>query len=330
MSTRFQQLLVAIVLTIATVFTGCRTAEKKQQMPEVSIRLKWLNQAQFAGFYYAKEDGLYEQQGVNVVLRSGGVDYPAIQMVASGSDQFGVTGADQILLAREKGIPVVAIAAIYRQTPFVLFSLKKSGITRIEQFVGRKIGVKLGGNEELTYRAMMGTAKLKNTQVKEIPVKFDISPLLTGQVDVWPGYSINEPIAAQEQGYDVNLISPSDYNLRLYADVLFTTEETIRTKPEIVKGVVRATIEGWTRALQNKEKAITYTLKYGPQLTHDHEMKMLTTSEPFIRPDDKQLGYMDLPTWTKLQELLLSLHFMTKQVDLQQAYRVDFLSGARP
>src|SRR5471030_2636402 len=124
----------------------------------VTVRLKWFNQAQFAGYYVAKEKGYYQEAGLEVSIQPGGPDFPAIQMVAGGNEQFGVTSADQILVARGKGVPVVAVAVLYRKSPFVLFSLKQSGIDKPEKFREKKIGVKLGGNEELIYRAMLGKA----------------------------------------------------------------------------------------------------------------------------------------------------------------------------
>lgn len=246
-------------------------------------------------------------------------------MVASGSDQFGITGADQILLAREEGIPVVAVACIYRKTPFVLFSLKTSGITHIEQFPSRRIGVKLGGNEELTYRAMLRNSKITASQFTEIPVKFDISPLLTGQVDVWPGYSINEPIAAEEQGYQVNLIRPSDYGVTLYADVLFTTEEMVRTQPQIVRAVVGATVEGWQQAFEHPEAAIDDTLKQATGLNRSHEEKMLQASRPLIMPDSQPIGTMDVAVWKSMLTMMRTEGFLKRDVDVMAAFRTDFL-----
>jgi ABC-type nitrate/sulfonate/bicarbonate transport system substrate-binding protein len=323
--------------TIGTLFAGLLVIVSlldlqgcaKKPSSQVNIRLKWLNQAQFAGFYYAKEAGIYAEKGLTVTLHPGGIDYPAIQMVASGSDHFGVTGADQILIAREKGIPVVAIACIYRKSPFVLFALKESTIQRVEDFPGKKIGIKLGGNEELTYRAMMNAAGISSTLVQEIPIKFDITPLLSKQVDVWPGYSINEPITAEEKGFPVNLIWPSDYGIHLYADVLFTTEEMLRTQPEIVKAVVQATLEGWSKAFANKDSAVTYTLRYGKELTKDHETRMLNASEPLVKPDDKPIGYMELSVWKEMHSLLRESNFLKSDVDVSKSFRIDFVEGAK-
>lgn len=317
---------VLVLVMILLLTTGCSKDTSKPDAPkDVSIRLKWLHQAQFAGFYYAKEAGLYSSAGLSVTLRPGGVDYPAVQMVASGSDQFGVTGADQILIAREKGIPLVAVMCIYRKSPFVLFALKESGISRLQDFPGKKIGVKLGGNEELTYRTMLRKAGVTVDPANEIPVKFDISPLLSKTVDVWPGYSINEPITAEEKGFPVNIIWPSDYGIHMYADVIFTTEEMLRTHPDLVKKVVGATVEGWFKAFSDRETAVAYTLRYGKELTRAHESKMLDASYSLVVPDDKPIGFMDLAVWQEMHDMLRKGGFLKKDVDPLLAFRVDFL-----
>lgn len=322
---------VALVVTVvAAVFVFVimqRGAQQKTAGTQrhISIRLKWLHQAQFAGFYYAKEAGFYEDRDLDVTLRPGGIDYPAIQMVTSRSDDFGITAADQILLARDKGIPVVAIACIFRKSPFVLFSLKESDITKVEDFRGKKVGLKLGGNEELTYRAMMMKAGLSSSDVQEIPVKFDISLLLAKRIDVWPGYSINEPITAEEKGFPVNLIWPDAYGIHLYADVLFTTEEMLRTQSAVVKAVVEATVKGWEEAFANRELAVKYTLKQSNQLNWEHERKMLDASYSLVLPDDKPVGWMEMSVWEEMHQLLRKNDFLKTDVDLSKTFRVDFI-----
>src|SRR5580693_8595603 len=215
-----------------------------QAADAVTVRLKWLHQAQFAGYYVAKDKGYYETAGLDVSIQPGGSDFPAVQMVAGGNEQFGVTGADQILIARSKGVPVVALAVLYRESPFVLFALKKSGITKPSDFVGKNVGLKIGGSEELVYRAVLKSASVDKGSLHEVPVKFDLSPLLTGQVDVWPGYVINEVLAAQDKGFEVTVIRPADYVVNLYAAMVFTTERMLKEKSDVVKKFVAATIHG--------------------------------------------------------------------------------------
>lgn len=305
--------------------TAEASKDESEPLKKVVLRLKWIHQAQFAGFYAAVEQGYYEEAGLDVEIRPGGSDFPSVQMVASGSEQFGVTGADQILMAREKGVPVKAISAIYRETPFVLFSLKESGVEKIEDLVGQNVGVKLGGNEELTYRAMVKSAGVDGSQVEEMPVKFDLSPLLSGQVKAWPGYVINEVLAAEEQGHEVNIIRPADYGINFYADTLFTTDELIEKDPEMVKNFVQASMKGWAYAIEHPEEAAEFGLKYGVNLNLDHEVNMMKASVPLLLPEKLPLGGMETGEWDTLQSSLMELEFMTSEQTIEDVFTNQFL-----
>jgi NitT/TauT family transport system substrate-binding protein len=285
----------------------------------VTVRLKWLNQAQFAGFYVAREKGYYEAAGLDVAIQPGGSDFPAIQMVAGGSEQFGVTGADQVLIARSKSVPVVAVAVIYRENPFVLFALKKSGISDAAQLAGKNIGLKIGGSEELIYRAVLKSAKVDKASLHEIPVKFDLSPLLTGQVDVWPGYLINEVLATEEKGFEVSVIRPADYGVAMYADTLFTTERLLKQKPDMVRRFVGATIKGWTDAVADPEGAARITVKYGNKLEYTHELAMMKASVPLITAGGA-IGASKRSDWEDLQKMLVEAKFQKTKVDVGKAF----------
>jgi ABC-type nitrate/sulfonate/bicarbonate transport system substrate-binding protein len=317
---RFRLLPILVALS-ALLTSGASPAEEA-----ITIRLKWLHQAQFAGYYVAKEKGYYKAASLDVTIEPGGPDFPAVQMVAGGNEQFGVTGADQVLIAREKGVPVVALAVLYRKNPFVLFALSKSGIDKPAKFVGKNVGVKIGGNEELIYRAVIKSAGVDKSQLVEMPVKFDLTPLLTGQVEVWPGYIINEVVAAQEKGFSVNIIYPADYGVSLYADTLFTTEKMLKEKPALVRSFMAATMKGWNDAVANPEEAAKITVKYGSKLTYEHELAMMRASVPLLKPDNKPLGSMDEAGWKAVEALLLGGKFLKAPVALEKAYTGEYLA----
>jgi ABC-type nitrate/sulfonate/bicarbonate transport system substrate-binding protein len=292
----------------------------------VTVRLKWFNQAQFAGFYVAKDKGFYQAAGLDVSVQPGGPDFPAIQMVAGGNEQFGVTSADQILVARGKGVPIVALAVLYRKSPFVFFSLKPAGIDTPAKFAGKKIGLKIGGNEELVYRAVLKKVGVKSESLTETPVKFDLSPLLTGQIDVWPGYVINEVLAAREKGFEVNIIWPSDYGIDLYADTLFTTENMLRDHPEQVARFVAATLKGWKDAIEHPEDAAKITVANGSKLNYSHELAMMKESIPLLQPDAQAIGSMQPARWAALQDLLIQGGSLKAPLDLSKAYTTRYLA----
>lgn len=267
----------------------------------------------------------FQKEGLDVTLYPGGVDFPAIQSVISGSDQFGIAGPDEILLAREKGAPIVALAVIYRKSPFVLFSLKDSGIDSPQKFTGKKVAVRYGDADESVYRAMLKYVNINSNTIQETPAQFDITPLLSKQVDVWPGYIINEPILAEESGYPVNIIQPSDYGVNLCGGTLFTTEDMIKNKPDVVRKVVWATIRGWEEALKNHDLAITYTLQYSDKLNREHETKLLNASIPLIKPDDNPVGFSDQALWESMQEFLLEQNLLKQRIDTSKTFTTEFL-----
>lgn len=323
-------LLLFVVLVCIFFYIDLQKTEEPQNdvnlRSEVSIRLKWLHQAQFAGFYFAEKAGLYNKENIDVTLLPGGPDFPAINLVVSGADDFGVVGADQLLTARSKGVPVVALAAIYKESPGVLFSLSDSNIKTLSDIKGKRVGVKYGTGIEMIYRAMLAQEGLSSKDVEEIPVKFDLSSFFSGDIDVWPGYAINEPIIAKEKGYEITLLFPSDYGVNIYADVLFTTEDMITKEPELVRKVVQATMQGWEQSLNKKEQAVTYTLQYSDSLKRDHEQTMLEASERYIKPNSTtKIGEMNKETWEHIQKLLVGSGLIDAPIDVEYAYTNIFL-----
>ena len=317
--------LVGLVTVIAAYFGIQYLVPAGTDQQNVTIRLKWAHQAQFAGFYAADHNGLF---GTKVTLAPGGSDFPAIKMVVSGNEQFGVTGADQILLARSNNVPVVPLAIIFRDNPFVLFSHRMKTLKGLSDFKGLRVGVKIGGNEELIYRAMMKAANVDTKELIEVPIKFDMTPFMTGQIDVWPGYSINEPIVAESKGVAVDIFKPSAVGVKLYADTLFTTEELVRNNPELVKKVLRGTIEGWQYALLHQEDAATMSAQRAPQSGLDHQRKMMAAAAPLVDPDNTGVGYMTKGGWEETQDVLMRGGFLKQKVDIDRMLSIATQAGA--
>ncbi|MDP3093595.1 MAG: ABC transporter substrate-binding protein [bacterium] len=119
-------LFLGLLLTIILITVGMKYwPGAQEESKKVSLRLKWINQAQFSGFYMANKLGFYAENGLDVGIYPGGPDISPVQMVVTGVNDFGITGADQILLAREKGVPIVALAVIYKQSPVAIDRISK-------------------------------------------------------------------------------------------------------------------------------------------------------------------------------------------------------------
>lgn len=245
-------------------------------------------------------------------------------MVSGGSEQFGVTGMSQLMEAREKGVPVVALAVIYRKNPLIWFSVNEN-ITSAKDLEGRKVGVTMGSNSDILFQAMLKKAGVDIKKVETVPVKYDISILLTGQIDAYEGYLINQPLSAREHGFKTYIINPTDYGINFYGDALFTTEDMIRDNPDLVKRFVKATLEGWDYAYNHPDEAVNYTLMYSDQLTREHETGMMQASLELIKPDNKPVGTIDRNVLEEMQSLLVTNDILKKPLDLDKLYTTQFL-----
>lgn len=317
--------LVGLIAGSIAFINGGDAKSNKSSVPyKTSVRLKWLDQAQFSGLYWAKDQGLYAKKNVNVSLAPGGPDVSPIQTVANGSNDFGIIGADQILLAREKGVPVVALAVIYQDTSVAVATLKSSGITQAKDLEGKKVAVAYGRDEEVVYKAMLKNAKVDRSSIKESPLNFSISQIATGETDGQIVYENNEPVSLKQQGYDVNLIKPRDYGVNFYADTLFTTEKMIKEHPDVVRSVVTATLEGWKQSFKNVDKAAGIIKKQNPSLDLQGQKQSLTLLKPLILRDGK-VGQSSPKKWKAMEDILIEQSVMKKRVELDKAYTQDFL-----
>ena len=123
-------LIIALVIVCVIVIAVVACMPKKDnKLEKTSLRLKWVSQAQFAGYYSALQEGYYEDEGLSVKIDPAGPNISPIQSVVSGVNEFGIAGAEQIISAIDNGSPIVAIAVMYRETPEALVSKKSLNIT---------------------------------------------------------------------------------------------------------------------------------------------------------------------------------------------------------
>lgn len=319
---------VCLSLFLIVILLISCTKKETEKAEQVSLRLKWLPGATYVGDIVAKDKRFWQNNGLDVSVNPGGFELDSIKLVASGSDQFGITGADQLLLARVQGIPVVAVAAIMQRCPIGWISKKGSGITTPYDFVGKKVGAKYGTNAEIIFDALIKKLEIDPTKIKRIPVKFDITPFLTGQVDVLPGFITAESVMAEKKGVKVNIIDPSDYGINLYGNVYFTTEKMIREKPEIVASFLGAVLRAWQWVIDNREESIDILLNFEQKLDKSTELAVLERTISLFKPEgveEFKLGWMDKKIWEETMDLLVSQKVMKQPIDVDSAYTSTFL-----
>jgi len=316
--------LIPIGLMLVLSLSGC-VEEESVESQEITVKLKWLHQAQFAGNYVAVEKGFYADEGLKVNLVPFSFEDSTIDSIVNGTAIFGITGADELILARSKGLNLKAFAIIYKINPVCAYSLKETDITNPQGFIGKNIGLERGINVEILYYAMMGKLDINRSQINELTIGYDVTELLNGITDVSTGYIINEPHQVIEAGYEVNTMLMADYGVNMYADVLFATEDTINNNPELVEKFLRATLEGWQYAIDHNGEAIDIVLEYVTNGSRSHEMYMLNSSIPLIQTGETPIGWMKKDEWMQAQDILLEQNITDAEINIENVYTMDFL-----
>lgn len=304
---------------------GSKIAEKKVE--NASLRLKWVYDPGFAGEMVSLKRGFFANEGVKLEIRPGGFEADPIKLVASGADTFGVAGGDSFLLALAKGVPIVAIAAGYMQTPVVYYSLDKS-INSPKAMVGKKVGVQAGQDTETIYLAMLKKAGVNRASIKEVPVKYDFSPLLTGGVDVWPGYAATQSYMLKQQGKDYVVVKPLDYGISYIGTVYFTTREVFEKNPELVQAFVNGLLKGWEFTYSNEQAAIADIQSYDPKVfTNDLVKFNLDVQHEYIQPQGTSYGRYTPAQWASTVSTLKELNMLPADFKYDNAISYKFLDS---
>jgi NitT/TauT family transport system substrate-binding protein len=312
------------ILLFLTMMAACKPAGSPAvSLTPVKVQLRWTHQAQFAGFYAADQEGYYKAEGLAVSLIEGGPQVDYMQPVIDGAAQFGVANADGLILARASGKPLRAVATIYRHSPAVYMTLASSGITRPQDFVGKTIEVGLTGVPNL--RILMARAGIRPDQYTVVTSTPDLTPFYSGAVDVRSVFITNEVITAQAAGYKVNIISPDDYGIHYYADTIFTTDDTIAANSDLVLRFLRATLKGWTYAVENPQEIGAMVVKYNPNADTALENSKMTASLPLVNTGEDHIGWMRPELWAGMEQTLSEQGVLTTPLDVTQVYTMQFL-----
>jgi NitT/TauT family transport system substrate-binding protein len=260
-----------------------------------------------------------------VTINPGGPDLVSLPLVAAGSDTFGSTGADTVLIAREQGIPVTALATWFQASPVAFMVHSDSGIAGPQDFPGRTVGMFYGDNVETEYRALLAAAGVERASVNEIPGDFSLAPFLERRADVWPVYATDQPNLARREGAEIGLILARDYGVQLMGDVLFTTEAFARENPRTVRAFVEATLRGWEFAVARPDEAVELILAYNPELDREQLAFEAAETIKLLRygPGARCLGVSDPELWAAEAALLQDLAILSEPPDLEAAVRGD-------
>ena len=256
-----------------------------QAADDVTLQLKWVTQAQFAGYYVAQDKGFYEEEDLNVTIKPGGPDIAPTQVLAGGGADVAVEWMPAALAAREKGLPMVNIAQPFKSSGMMLTCRKDAGIKTTDDFKGKTLGVWFFGNE-FPFLSWMNKLELPTEGgedgVTVLKQGFNVDPLLQNQAACVSTMTYNEYWQVIDAGLtpdDLNVFKYEEQGVATLEDGLYALEENLADPAFEEKMVrfVRASMKGWKYAEQNPDEAAEIVLDNdasGAQ-TEEHQKRMM-------------------------------------------------------
>ncbi|KAA0921077.1 ABC transporter substrate-binding protein [Aquicoccus porphyridii] len=272
---------------MTTAMAGAMTlaASLAQAADDVTLQLKWVTQAQFAGYYVALDKGFYEEEDLDVTIKPGGPDIAPTQVIAGGGADVMVDWMPAALAAREKGLPLVNIAQPFKSSGMMLTCRKDAGVETTEDFKGKTLGVWFFGNE-FPFLSWMSKLDMPTDGgpdgVTVLKQGFNVDPLLQGQAACVSTMTYNEYWQVIDAGLtpeELTVFKYEDQGSATLEDGLYVLEENLEDpefKDKMVR-FVRASMKGWKWAEENPDEAAMIVLENdetGAQ-TEKHQKRMM-------------------------------------------------------
>ena len=310
-------------ITVLMVLASCRQERQERPLREVTLGLSWVHTAQFCGPYYADQHGLYAAEGLRVTFVPADHSHDPLDEYLAGKYDFVVAQPDALIIARQKGHRIKAVAATFRIHPLVYMARESSGIRTPQDFRGKTVGVAY--SEKLPLLAMLRKLRIDPGELRIVPRSYGIEGLQKGEYDVEAGWVNGELIEARKAGLAVNVIAPYDYGITFYADVLAVRESLIEQEPELVEKLVRASMRGWAEALQDPTASARLPLHYDPKLDAAVELEHLEATAPLVHTGVDRIGWMRTEDWESMIGTLYEEGMIQKRPRAEDVHTTRFL-----
>ncbi|HET9852083.1 MAG TPA: ABC transporter substrate-binding protein, partial [Candidatus Limnocylindrales bacterium] len=315
------------------------------ELTPLKFQLQWVTQAQFAGYYAAKDQGYYEEVGLDVDLLIGGPQVNNVQVVASGGADIGTAWLPNMLRSREgaggtAGTDLVSISQVFSRSGTRMASFKSANITTPAAMAGKRIGSWLGGNEPELFAALV-KAGLDPASENVIQQNFDMSGLLNGDLDVAQAMIYNEYAQVLEA---VNpdtgaLYKPEDFNVvdfndpavgtAMLQDQIFARAEWLAQpgNEDVATRFLTASYRGWIYCRDNAQACVDIVLAAGSQLGASHQAWMMNEINGLIWPSTAGIGQFDKAAYDQTVDIAVTYKVLTAP-PAAEATRSDLAEAA--
>jgi ABC-type nitrate/sulfonate/bicarbonate transport system substrate-binding protein len=304
---------------------------KPAKLTDVKIVLDWTPNTNHTGLYVAKDQGYFEQEGLNVEIIQPG-EGGSEAMVAAGKAEFGVSVQESITNARIQAVPIVSIAAIIQHNTSGFASPVGKNIKAPKDFEGKTYGGYGAPVEMAVIQSLMQQEKADVSKLKVVNIgEADYFTAVKRDIDFAWIYYAWTGVDAELRGEPLNMIYLTKYSDKLdyYTPVLATSEKMIKEKPEIVKAFTAAAAKGYQFAIDKPEEAANMLLKAVPDL----DKKLVIASQKWLSPkykdDAPRWGEQKKAVWENYATWMLDHKLLEKKLDVDAAFTNDFLPGSK-
>lgn len=336
--------LVLMVMLALMAMALVIPATAQEELTPVSVVLKWVPQAQFAGYYAASALGFYEEEGLDVTIVPAGVDINPQQLVASGDVEFGTDWLANILATRETGQDVVSIAQIYQRSGMRQITWGDSGLTSFEDLGGQVVGVWCCGNQFPTFAALnkAGFDPENPDDVTIAQQNFDMNAFLAREIDAASAMTYNELAQVLEfvgEGDvfpvytldDLNVLDFNDYGTAMLEDAIFTRAEWLAEEgnEEIAIRFLRASFRGWAHCRDNPSECVEFVLEAGPTLGEGHQVWQVNEVNKLVWPSADGIGITNADAYAVAAQIALDYGIVSTPAEGEGVtYRNDLAQAA--
>lgn len=327
----FLRLALPALLLLATVFgfAACGTPGQDASLPHLTVGLTYYPDIQFAPFYVADKLGYYKDAGISVSFHHG-IETDEFALLATGKEDAIFAGGDEVLEARAaSNLPLVDIATLYQKYPVALIVPADSPIHTLGDLKGHTIGVP--GPYGATYTgllALLHSAHLSTSDVQIQSIGFtQVAALLTHKVDAIMGYSNNEAVQLQAQGFAIRTFNVWDAQ-PLVSNGIVALESELSKHPAEMRALVSATLRGVQYVIAHPDDAVRISAAYVPGLSgadkQANALKVLQATIPILQGAAKP-GYNDPAAWQAMNTFLTQQQLLKQPVTVTQAYTNAYL-----
>lgn len=327
-----KKIAIAATAVAALTLSGCAPAAETEakSFGDLKVQLSWIKNSEFAGEFFADQNGYYTEAGFSSVNLIAGPAATEAE-VLNGNVLVGIANPISVApVILNEGAPLKIIGTTYQKNPFTIVSLKDgANIATVQDLIGKKIGVQAGPNETL-FDALLKANGIAASKVTKVPVQYDPAPLVNGEVDGFLAYVTNESFIVEQQGYPVTNLLFADNGLPFVTESFVVTQDSIDNNREALKAFLYATIRGWKDSIADPAEGARLALEvYGADLglsKDKEEYQSKTQNEILVQTDETRANGLFTISDAMIQQNLATLKSSGFEITAEQLFDMSLLA----